>query len=185
MDATHFHLVFTHAVVWLLIAGTLVLGWSLLRKSLDGRNIALSMILAGALLAIPVYLTGEEAEHEVEEYGVSHEVIHEHEEAAELAFIFIEIFGLAALMALLLGMRRNETSLLPSTIVLILGLVVCFMSIRVANLGGEIRHVEIREGASPEGSVGHDDGDHGEEHGDDHDGEDDGDEFAPTPEEWE
>ncbi len=179
MDATHFHLVFTHAVVWLAIAGTLVLGWSLLRKSGDGRTIALSMILAGALLAIPVYLTGEEAEHTVEKYGVSDDVIHEHEEAAELTFIFIEVLGLAALMALLLGMRRNETNMIPSVVVLILGLVVSVMAVRVANLGGEIRHEEIRDGSVPGGETG---GHDAEEH-DDHD--DDDDDVNPTPESWE
>lgn len=177
MDPTHFHLVFTHAVVWLTIAGTLVLGWSLLRKSADGRTIALSMILAGALLAIPVYLTGEEAEHTVEEYGVSEDVIHEHEEAAELTFIFIEVLGLAALMALLLGMRRNETNMIPSVVVLILGVVVSVMAVRVATLGGEIRHVEIRDGAEPGGDVGDRD--------DDDDDDDDEDDVDPTPESWE
>lgn len=176
MDATHFHLVFTHAVVWLAIAGTILLAWGLIRKSADIRNVALGMVLVGALMAIPVYLTGEEAEHMVEEYGVSHDVIEEHEESAELTFILIEVLGLAALMALLLGMRRNTTNTLPSIIVLLLGLVVGFMAVRTAYLGGSIRHEEIREGTAVTGEASHE----GEEEA--HEEEADP---EPTPESWE
>lgn len=176
MDGTHFHLVFTHAVVWFSLAGVLVLAWSLLRKSSDARTIGLGMILGASLLAIPVYLTGEEAEHTVEEYGVSHDIIHEHEEAAELTFIGLEVLGMAALMALLLGMRGKETSITPTVVVLILGLVVVVMTLRVAGLGGEIRHEEIRDGAVA--------GEHHDAGDDDHD-EDDGDDPEPTPDSWE
>lgn len=176
MDGTHFHLVFTHAVVWLAIAGTLMLAWSLIRKSADVRNVALGVILIGSLLAIPVYLTGEEAEHTVEEYGVSHDIIHDHEESAELTFIFIEILGLAALMALLLGMRRNSTNMIPSIIVLLLGLVVSVMAIQTANLGGEIRHEEIRDGPPTSSEASHNNDEHDDEHDDD--------EPEPTPETW-
>lgn len=178
MDATHFHLVFTHAVVWLALAGTILLAWGLIRKSADVRNVALGMVLVGALLAIPVYLTGEEAEHTVEEYGVSDDVIHEHEESAELTFILIEVLGLAALMALLLGMRRNTTNALPSIIVLIFGLVVGFFAVRTAYLGGSIRHEEIRDGTPVTGEASHEEeeGEEEEEHDDD--------DPEPTPESW-
>jgi uncharacterized membrane protein len=175
MDPTHFHLVFTHAVVWLAIAGTILLAWGLIRKSADVRNVALGMVLFSALLAIPVYLTGEEAEHTVEEYGVSNDAIEEHEESAELTFILIEVLGLAALMALLLGMRRNTTNTLPSIIVLIIGLIVGFFAIRTAYLGGSIRHEEIREDAPTTGDVSHE----GEEREEEQD-----DEPEPTPESW-
>ncbi len=160
MDATHFHLVFTHAVVWFAIAGTLLLAWGLIRKSADVRNVALGMVLVGGLLAIPVYLTGEEAEHTVEEYGVSHDAIEEHEEAAELTFILIEVLALAALMALMLGMRRNTTNMIPSIVVLILGLVVSFMAVRTAYLGGSIRHEEIRDGTPTTQASSHEEEEH-------------------------
>lgn len=144
MDATHFHVVFTHGVFWLVAVGTILLGIALLRKSGSLRMTALMLMTAGSLLSIPVYLTGEEAEHTVEEYGIEHEVIEPHEEAAELLFIFLLVLGAASTVTMILLRRPNTTGTIPTIIVLLLALTVTAMTARVANMGGEIRHEEIR-----------------------------------------
>ena len=157
MDATHFHLVFTHAVVWLAIAGTILLAWGLIRKSADVRNVALGMVLVGGLLAIPVYLTGEEAEHTVEEYGVSDDVIHEHEESAELATVFLGGYGIFALGALFY--LRKRAAAFPGKLVavaLILSFIPAGAMGWTANQGGKIRHPEITNSGAPAANGGAD-----------------------------
>lgn len=170
MSGVHFHLVFTHAVVSTVIIGTLVLLWSVIRRNQDIRMTGLGLIVLGALLTIPVYLTGEDAEHTVEEQAqISHDVIHEHEESAETTFIAVEILGAVALGALLMGYRRKSIGTGVAVGVLVLGGVVGGMMINTANLGGEVRHTEIRSG-SPGDAGGnsqaddHDDHEHEDEH---------------------
>ncbi len=162
MSAAHFHIVFTHAIVVMSILGVLILAWALLRKNHDIRTVGLSLILVGGLLGIPVYLTGESAEEVAEEIaGISHEVIHEHEEAAELTFIGMEVLAAAALAALLISARRKSTGQGAAIGVLVLGVIVGFLLARTANLGGEIRHSEIRSGSALESqSIEHETGDH-------------------------
>ena len=166
MSGVHFHIVFTHAVVATTILGVLVLAWSLLRKNHDIRTLGLTMILAAGLLAIPVYLTGESAEEVVEEVSnVQHSVIHEHEESAELTFIGLEILAAAALVALLITARRKATGQGIAIGVLVLGIIASVLVARTANLGGQIRHSEIRSGSqAAEGESG----DHDDHHDDDH-----------------
>ncbi len=149
MSGVHFHLVFTHAAVAAIVIGLLVLLWSLVRKNHDVRMTGLGVILAGALLMIPVYLTGEDAEHVIEEQtSISHDIIHEHEESAELTFIAVEVLGAAALLALMVGMRRKSVGTGIAGGVLALGVVVSVLMVQTANLGGEIRHSEIRSSAT-------------------------------------
>lgn len=147
MSAVHFHLVFTHGLVALVVIGALVLAWSLLRRNHEVRMTGLGLLLLAGLLAIPVYLTGEPAEEVAEGLQISHDIIHEHEEAAELTFIGLEILGAAALAALLIGARRKSVGTGVAGGVLLLSLVVGGLIVRTANLGGEVRHTEIRDGA--------------------------------------
>ncbi len=142
MSGAHFHVVFTHGVFWLVILGSLLLGIALWKKSGTLRTTGMVFLLAGSLLSIPVFLTGEAAEHTVEEYGVEHDVIHEHEEAAELLFYFL--IALGALVSLVLTSRSGSTGRGPTIALLLLALAVTVMTARVAGLGGEVRHEEIR-----------------------------------------
>ncbi|MCB0714303.1 MAG: hypothetical protein KDD67_18400 [Ignavibacteriae bacterium] len=168
MSAVHFHIVFTHAVVVMTILGVLILAWSLLRKNHDIRTLGLVVILAGGLFAIPVYLTGEPAEEVVEEVaGVTHDVIHEHEESAELTFIGLEILAAAALLTLLITARRKSTGQGAAIAVLVLGIIVSVLVARTANLGGQVRHSEIQSGATSEtgsGEHSEEEEDHDDEH---------------------
>ena len=163
MSGVHFHLVFTHAAVATIIIGLLVLLWSLLRRSHDVRMTALGLIMLGALLMIPVYITGEDAEHVIEEQTtISHDIVHEHEESAELTFIAVEVLGAAALFALLVGARRKSVGTGIATGVLALGIVVSVLMVQTANLGGEIRHSEIRSSVSSGTTEGEQDYEHDE-----------------------
>jgi len=93
-----------------------------------------------------VYLSGEPAEHLVEHLpGISEPVIEAHEEAAEVAFIAVIVLGVAA-VAMLIVFRAPRSIPRPvSAGALIIALATCGLLLRTANLGGKVRHTEIRD----------------------------------------
>ncbi|HEX9782951.1 MAG TPA: hypothetical protein VGA56_09525, partial [Opitutaceae bacterium] len=102
MNVAHLHLILNHVPVLGTAFGLGLLTFALWRKSEEVKKAALGLFVISALLAIPVYFTGEPAEEIVEELpDVSHANIEEHEEAAEVAFIGVLMLGVAALTKLI------------------------------------------------------------------------------------
>ncbi len=147
MNAAHWHLVLNHIPLIGIGFVILLMIIALVRKSSELKNIALIFTVLVALWAIPAYLTGEPAEEIVEDVpGISEDMIHEHEEMAEKAFIFIEAVGGLALIALI-GGRFNRKLGNTLAAVTLLGLIAGGGLIAwTANLGGKIHHEEIRDG---------------------------------------
>jgi uncharacterized membrane protein len=145
MNAAHLHLIFNHipvtgmliAVVFYLVA--LFSGKDILIKA------SLWMLLLVSISAIPAYLTGGPA-HEYLEHtpGLRHDLIQEHKDAAEVAFVAAIIMGLLALLGLVGYRQRQRLSRLYLFIVLLAALVVLALMAGAANQGGKIRHPEIR-----------------------------------------
>ena len=85
--------------------------------------------------------------------GVSDVLMETHEDAALLAFFFMEITGLLAWLGLWQYRRVSRIAGWNLTAVLLLSLVTFGLMARAANIGGEIRHPEIQaaavEGAPP------------------------------------
>jgi len=148
MNAAQVHLALNHLPIGLVIVGVPLLLAAILRKSKELKGAASIVLMLSALTAIPVFLSGEPAEEIVEDRpGVSERMIHEHEEAAELSLIVIEILGALVLAAWLFERFRTPT---PTPIwfgILALGVVNLGLFVRTAHLGGLIRHDEIRTGA--------------------------------------
>jgi MFS family permease len=117
----------------------------MLRRSNDLINVALIFVILVALWAIPVYLTGEPAEEVVENLtGISEQLIEEHEEQAELAFIFIEVTGALALISLFGRWYSDKLGRKLTGLTLLVLLVSGGLMAWTANLGGKINHPEIR-----------------------------------------
>ncbi|HEX4948150.1 MAG TPA: hypothetical protein VFZ34_15870 [Blastocatellia bacterium] len=150
MNSAHLHLLLNHVPVIGMIFGLFILLFALLRNSDAAKRIALSIFVVAALFAIPTYLSGEPAEEVAEHLpGVTHTLIESHEEAAQLALVAVEITGLLSLVGLILA-RRTQT--LPQWLViapLALALVTTGLLGWTANLGGQIRHTEIRRDFTP------------------------------------
>jgi hypothetical protein len=120
-------------------AGLLI--YALIRKNEILKRTAAIFIVICSLLILPVYFTGEEAEHLVEDTieGVSHEVIHEHEEAAEVSLVGMLILGVCSLLLLLI-----KKPLPWGWIGLAIGsLVVLAMLLDTGKHGAMIRHTEV------------------------------------------
>ena len=150
MNPAHLHLMLNH----LPIVGTaftlVLLVMGLLTKSEQIKRAGLVFLVLIALLAVPTYLTGEPAEESIQKLaGISGGFIEQHEEAAQTAFIAQIALGVAALIGLLISRRGRP---LPNWLaggLLVLTLAIAGLMARTANLGGQIRHPEIRTSQAP------------------------------------
>lgn len=147
LNAAHWHLMLNHFPVIGTLTGFLILLSSLLFRNKTLETTGLVIFIVTALLTIPAYLTGEGAEEVIERIaGLNAEqAVEQHEEAAEPAFIAMQVLGALSLISLFLSWngKRNSVKIL-NPLICFYGLVVFAMMVRVANMGGEIRHSEIR-----------------------------------------
>ena len=149
MNWAHVHLIINHIPV--IGIGLLILLFivAMVRKNKGLITVALAFIILISLATIPVYLTGEPAEEVVEDMpGISEELIKEHEEQAEIAFILVEVAGGLALITLIA--RRYSDNLGQRLVILTLLVLMSSGGLIgwTANLGGKIRHEEIRSDTS-------------------------------------
>jgi hypothetical protein len=148
MNAAHWHLVLNHIPLIGIGFVALLMVIAFLRKSSELVSVSMVLAVIVALFAIPAYLTGEPAEEVVENTpGISENLIEEHEEAAEKAFILVEAVGGLALIGLIARRfsRNLGNTLAVATLAGLLagGGLVAY----TANLGGKIHHQEIRDGS--------------------------------------
>lgn len=150
MNLTHLHLAINHVPVLGTIFGLALLSFAIRRRSDELKKTALGVFVIAALFAVPVYFTGEPAEDGVDALpGVSESIIERHEEAASIAFTSVLVLGGAALTMLILLRGGKTVPALISFPMLAGALVVSGLMAWTANLGGQVRHTEIRPGAIP------------------------------------
>ena len=148
------HLLLNHAPLMgaYFALGLIILGMIFRNSNLDRGGLLL--LVASALLAIPVYLTGEPAESGIEGLpGVTDQVIEEHEESALPTLIVFELAGAAALAGLVMYRKSPALPRGFTLVVLALTVVTTVLIARTAYLGGQIRHTEIRSGDTTGQSV--------------------------------
>ncbi len=161
MDSTHLHLLLNHFPIIGTILGTAIMAYGYFAQSETTKKAALLTWFAMALVAIPVFLTGEPAEESVEGLaGVSEAIIEQHEEAAELAIWVMEALGLFALLALFMKSKYPSANKTMMGIAFALSLVTFGLMARTGYLGGQIRHTEIRSGATAQTPAAETGGEH-------------------------
>ncbi len=145
IDAVHIHLMFSHIPVLATPLGVLLLLLSIIWKNHTLRMTALGLFMVAALIAIPVYLTGEPSEEVVESLpGVQEVLIEQHEDFGKIGLIGGAITGLLALVSLVLTRTKSAYPLKTSIFLLMSGIVASGLLIQTAYLGGQVRHSEIR-----------------------------------------
>ena len=146
VNAAHLHITLVHVPVVLAPLGAIILGWALLRSSLPVARVALCIIIAAAVIAIPAFLLGEGAEELVEHLpGLSEALIEEHEESAELSLwltIASGLFSLITWVAVSRGVMLERALLM---ITLLVSTVASASLAYTAHHGGLIRHPEITD----------------------------------------
>ena len=145
MDATHLHLMLTHFPIVGTIIGVGILAYGQFSNNNSIKKVALVTFLLMSILTIPVFLTGEGAEEAVEHLaGVSENIIEEHEELSEKAIWVMGLLGIFSLLNILLIIKKSIFAKSVSLIVLIISFATVGLFVQVGNLGGQIRHSEIR-----------------------------------------
>jgi len=160
MDATHIHLMLNHFPILGTLFGLCLLIYGMYAKNRSIENAALVTLVVVAFLTIPVFKSGDEAEHAVEELaGVSEHYLEEHEELAERGMWFMMTTGLLALVSLILPGAKEKLKKMFRIATLVLATVTFIVMVDIGNHGGKIRHSELIDGAQQ--STEHD---HDEEH---------------------
>ncbi len=127
-----------------LVFALAILGWSVFRRNASLTKAGFVALVAVAVLAIPAYLTGEPAEEIAEGLpGVAHSIIEQHENVAKAALIVTLVAGVAALAGLWFS-RGKAVAGWCSSSALVLAVVAAGLMAWTANLGGQVRHTEIR-----------------------------------------
>ena len=149
MNAAQAHLLVNHLPLFTAVIGCALMGAGLWRKKSELIIAAHILLIVAGVGTLAAVLTGEGAEEIVEDLaGVSGSIIHEHEEAGELA----RWFGLAlagfSLFVLLARRRMTLVRRWGNQVTLALGILVTVLVGWTAYLGGPIRHPEIT-GAAP------------------------------------
>jgi formate hydrogenlyase subunit 3/multisubunit Na+/H+ antiporter MnhD subunit len=148
MSAAHIHLLLNHIPILGSIFGLLVLCYGMLRKSDEIKKTSLGVFVITALVTIVVYLTGDGAAEIVSNLpGVSTAIIQQHDKAATITMVAIEILGAVSLLSLFLSWRsRRELKSWMALCVLILAMISSGLGAWTGSIGGQIRHTEVRAG---------------------------------------
>ena len=143
MNAAYFHITLVHLPVILTPLGVVLLMVAHLRSSLSVARVALGILIAASVIAIPAFLLGEGAEEIIEHLpGISESLIEEHEEFAEVGLWATIAAGLASLCAWVAISRGAflERALLITTF--FVSSIASVALAYTAHLGGSIRHPE-------------------------------------------
>jgi hypothetical protein len=155
VNLAHLHLILNHVptVGAAAALGLLILGYT--RRNEHLKHVGLELLFVIAILALPVYVSGVAAHRELRAVKeVSNDAILLHQDVALFGFAWMEVAGFIAWAALWQWRRRGRAAkgMVPAAMVLLI-MSLAVMG-RAANLGGEIRHPEIRAGEAAAAAAG-------------------------------
>jgi uncharacterized membrane protein len=146
----HVHLIINHFPVIGILGSILLFTYGLLKKNDEIIKAGFGAFVLIALMTLPVFFTGKAAVEAVKNLpGVTETVVGRHEEIASLALVMMEVLGAAALGGLFLYRRAGSFPKWLIAAVLALSLLTAAVVGLTANLGGQIRHTEIRGHETP------------------------------------
>ncbi len=145
MNDAHLHLLINHFPIVGTVFGLGILIFGIIQKNKSVQNTAYIIFIICMILGKVSMFTGEKAEDIVENLGISHDLIHEHEEQAETYMKLAYALGVISIISLLANVKKHPKSKLFSILTLTLAAVAIFLSKSVGTSGGEIRHTEINQ----------------------------------------
>jgi uncharacterized membrane protein len=149
MSAAHVHLLLNHVPILGTLFGLLLLLYGLARKSDEIKRVSFGSFITTSLVTIPVYGSGLVATSIVEGLpDVSKTIIEQHQQAALITLVTIEILGAVALLNLWWSRRSPDTRRWLVLVVLALAVIASGLGMWTGNLGGQVRHTEVRAGLS-------------------------------------
>lgn len=148
MNLAHLHLVLNHWPIIGTFIGLALLLVAVFAHSNDIKHVAYGVFAFLALGTIPVYLSGNAAAEATRNMNFPAILVDTHEGAALLAFMFLELTGLFALVELWRFTRNGEPSSFKGlskglSVVLILSILTAILMAVAGTTGGDIHHPEI------------------------------------------
>lgn len=144
MNKAHLHLMLNHFPLAGLFFGIAILLYAVIKKDKKLNHTAYLIFIFCMIMGKATMMTGEGAEHIVEELGISHKMIHIHEEKAEWFMKIMYLLGFSSIFGLYFSIKRSLISKFISYFVLIFACIASYYAKSVGTSGGEIRHTEIR-----------------------------------------
>lgn len=140
METAQWHLALNHLPTVGILIGVLQLAYATYAQNISLQRASYVILVLAGVFTLITYLTGEPAEHAMEELiPDAHDWIHEHEEWAEWTLWAGLLTGALALGAIIKPANRMLRNL-----TLICGALSLGLLLYTAHLGAEIRHTEIR-----------------------------------------
>lgn len=144
MNLAHVHLILNHIPVVGIPLGLVFLVFGFVKKDIASQRFSLFILSCVAIFAIPIYLTGEPAENIVEHLpGVAESFIESHENAAMYSLVLALVTGSLSFLALFFQNNVRQGRMINLCVIFV-GLVTVASLAYTANLGGLIRHTELR-----------------------------------------
>lgn len=145
MNKAHFHLLLNHVPIIFPIIGLVILLLGFFYKSDVIKRTSFFVLILGAIITIPAFISGEGAEEIVENIIYDHKLIHEHEEMGEKFAILSYLLGIISLVALWLNWKQKASKEKIAILCIIVCMITIFLGQKTGTTGGEIRHNEIRK----------------------------------------
>jgi hypothetical protein len=150
MDWVHLHLALNHVPVLgtpFLIG---LLAWAMWRRQDATLQLCLWLFVALATASVAIKFTGDFAAEQVgKSPAFDASLLGRHEQSADQATTGVFFMGLTAVLALFLSRGGRKARGWTLGLLGLMAVVTFILMVRTANLGGHIRHPEIRPGAAP------------------------------------
>lgn len=164
MNGVQLHFLFNHVPMFLALFALILWVVNFFKPTTILKNLAMMIMVVMGLMSMAAMATGEEAEEVMEEWGMNHRAIHEHEELAEVAHF--SALGVAVLTIVVFFIeRKKQTEIKAFPIIALIGLVgVLFTMSIAAHEGGKLSHPELYQtppaGLNPEQEGEHESDEH-------------------------
>ena len=146
MNAAHYHLSVNHFPLIFPVLGIIIMLIGLIFKSEAIKRTAYFVFILTALASFLAISTGGHAEEMLEKGSeFSKQLIHEHEEIAEVFAIWTYVLAVLSLIGFVLSLKLSKFSDAFTMLTILVAISALYFARRTATTGGEIRHVEIRE----------------------------------------
>jgi uncharacterized membrane protein len=137
----YLHLLSNHFPILGSLFGVLLLVVALVKPNLNTTLSAYLILILGGIGGFVAYFTGEPAEESIEHVaGISHKLIHVHEEMAENALIFVFLLTAAAVVGLWAERAQWNSAKKIERFTLVVGIIAFILFAFTGYLGGHIRH---------------------------------------------
>jgi uncharacterized membrane protein len=145
LSPTHVHLLLNHIPSIAFVVGLVLFIGGLIARSDHIKQAALVIIAGVALLTIPTYFTGDAARKALESNKeIPLQLMLQHESAAFVSLMLMIVTGGFAWLGLWQYRRMLRLPVWNAALILVLSVITFGAVTYASNLGGDIRHPEIR-----------------------------------------